>query len=275
MPEIYIEKSSGEKELFDEEKLKNSLIKAGASSQNAEIITSEIAQEIKTGDKTEDIYKKAFQKLHKLGEPAAKRYTLKRAVMDLGPSGFPFEEYFAEILQREGYQTKTDQIVLGECVPHEIDVVAWNNDDLIMVEAKFHNELGIKSDLKVVLYVKARIEDLQDIVFNYGEKNRKITGGWLVTNTKFTTTAVHYAECKNLKLIGWNYPEKGNLHDLIVETKTLPITCISQLNTTQKHSLLAQKIVLCDSILKKPEVLKSVGLSDQKIEHVLHEISDL
>lgn len=275
MTPLYIVKANGEKEPFDENKLRESLVRAGASEQNAELITSQVISGLTEDVRTQDIYKKAFEYLHKIGSPATKRYVLKRAVMELGPSGFPFEKYIAEIFKRTGYEAKTNEIMMGECVPHEVDVVLWNNKDLIAVEAKFHNELGVKSDLKVVLYVKARVDDLRGTVFDYGGKNRKVTDGWLVTNTKFTSTATHYAECRGLKLIGWNYPDKGNLHDLIMETKTLPITCLSQLNQTQKHSLLEQGAVFCSFLEENPEILKTVGMSDEKIEHVIHEIRAL
>ncbi len=275
MTPIFVVKANGEREAFDESKLRQSLMRAGASEQNAELITAEVIGELPNEVRTVDIYKKAFEHLHKMQLPAAKRYILKRAVMDLGPSGFPFEKFVAEILNRKGFETRTDVMMMGECVAHEVDVVAWNEKDLIVIEAKFHNELGVKSDLKVALYVKARVDDLQGALFDYGGKKRKVTEGWLVTNTKFTTTAERYAECRKLILIGWNYPEKGNLHDLIIETHTLPITCLAQLNQTQKRSLLEQGIVFCDSLLAKPELLKSVGLKDDKIEHILHEIKAL
>jgi len=275
MTPLFVLKANGQREPFDESKLRNSLIRAGASEQNAEIIATEVIGELGDETRTTEIYKKAFEHLHKMSVPAAKRYILKRAVMDLGPSGFPFEKFVAEILRRKGFEVKTDEMMLGECVEHEVDVVAWNQKDLLAIEAKFHNELGVKSDLKVVLYVKARIDDLKGTTFNYGGHNRKVTEGWLVTNTKFTTTAIRYAECTNLKLLGWNYPEKENLHDLIMETKTLPITCISQLTVAQKHELLNQGIVFCDSLIEKTEVLKSLGIKDDKIEHILHEIKSL
>lgn len=275
MTPIYVLKADGEKELFDESKLRGSLIKAGASEQNAEIITAEVIGELPSEVRTIDIYKKAFDHLHKMQLPAAKRYILKRAVMDLGPSGFPFEKYIAEILHRKNYEVETNQVMMGKCVSHEVDVVAWKENELIVIEAKFHNELGVKSDLKVVLYVKARVDDLKSNNFLYGGKERQISDSWLVTNTKFTTTAIKYAECSGLKLIGWNYPEKGNLHDFIMETKTLPITCIGQLTRSQKHTLLAQGVVFADLIIERPEVLKSVGLKDEKIEHIIHEIKSL
>ena len=81
--------------------------------------------------------------------------------------------------------------------------------------------MGTKSDLKVALYVKARIDDLKQNVFNYGGKDRQLDEGWLVTNTKFSSTALHYGLCNNMTMIGWNYPEKGNLQDMIVESPRL------------------------------------------------------
>ena len=44
--------------------------------------------------------------------------------MDLGPTGYPFEDYVAEILKTEGYQTQVRQVLEGNCVSHEIDVIA-------------------------------------------------------------------------------------------------------------------------------------------------------
>jgi len=115
----------------------------------------------------------------------------------------------------------TDQTVLGKCIPHEVDVVAYNDKELIFCEAKYHNELGTKSDVKVALYIKARFDDLKHGTFDYGSPGRALTEGLLITNTKFSTTAIQYGKCENLRMIGWNYPEKGNLRDLIMESPKL------------------------------------------------------
>ena len=169
----------------------------------------------------------------------------------------------------------TRQTVLGGCVAHEVDVVAYNEKKLIMVEAKFHNELGTKSDLKVVLYIKARFDDLEENVFNYGGQNRKVTDSWLVTNTKFSSTAIHYAVCKNMTLIGWNYPEKGSLQDMIEEESLHPITCLTSLSGEQKKSLLAGGVVLCSAIAKEPEVLRKIFGESFDSKPVLNEITEL
>src|SRR5581483_9188859 len=187
----YVIKSDGTREPFDVSKLESSLKKSGASDPIIKRIVGQISDRLEPGITTHEIYKYAFGLLHKEEQPVAFQYSLRRAIMELGPSGFPFEEYVAEIFKHKGYQTKTDQIVKGFCVEHEIDVVAWNEEKLIMAEAKFHNELGTKSDLKVALYVKARFDDLRKMKFNYG-KERDLDEGWLVTNTKFTSTAIEY-----------------------------------------------------------------------------------
>jgi hypothetical protein len=218
---VSILKASGSREAFDVEKLRASLLRSGASGEAVESVVNHVLPELKDGMSTHDIYEHAYKFLSEWKKPIAERYSLRRAVMNLGPTGFLFEDLVAEILKEKGYSVLTDQTVLGACVPHEVDVVAWNDKKLIMVEAKFHNELGTKSDLKVALYVKARIDDLKQNIFNYGGKDRKLDEGWLITNTKFSSTALHYGLCNNMIMIGWNYPEKGNLQDMIEESPRL------------------------------------------------------
>lgn len=270
----YILKADGTKELFDNSKLEDSLRKSGATEEEVLDIVSQTSYYIKDGMTTHDIYNHAFELLYKKDQPVALKYSLKRAIMELGPSGFPFEKFVAEIFNRMGYETLTGQTVKGHCVEHEIDVVAWNEEKLIMVEAKFHNQLGVKSDLKVALYVKARFDDLNSVSFNYGGRERKLDEGWIVTNTKFTTTAIEYGSCQGgLKLIGWNYPPEGNLRDMIVRSKLHPLTCLGTLDGREKKELLDKGIVLCKTIEENTELLEDIGVPKEKINKVLMEIS--
>jgi hypothetical protein len=274
--EIYVVKADGTKELFDVTKLENSLKRAGATNKVVSDILSSVRERLVDDMSTHDIYHDAFSLLKKEEKPIALRYSLKRAIMELGPSGFPFEKYVAEIFKAMGYEALTGQIVKGFCVEHEIDVVAWNEKKLIMVEAKFHNTLGVKSDVKVALYVKARFDDLRQMTFNFGGKERELTEGWLVTNTKFTSTAIEYGSCQGgIVMIGWNYPPYGNLHDMILEAKLHPITCLVTLSGHQKKELLSQGIVLCKTLSEKPEILSSINTSKEDISIVLKEISEL
>src|SRR3989339_1625728 len=272
---IYVLKANGDRELFDVKKLEYSLKRAGASSRSAEQTISHIKEGLTPDITTHQIYRHAFELLHKEEKPVAFKYSLKRAIMELGPSGFPFEDFVAEIFRAKGFEAETGKIIRGFCVEHEVDVVAWNEEKLIMVEAKFHNELGIKSDLKVVLYVKARFDDLHKMTFSYG-KERQLDEAWLMTNTKFSSTAIEYGSCQGgLHMVGWNYPPVGNLHDMILEAKLHPLTCLTSLNGREKKVLLDQGIVLCKTLRDNPDLLNTLGFKENEIVKVMEEIKTL
>lgn len=277
---IFITKADGTQQPFDEGKLVESLTNAGGSVEavrrTVDHIKSKIAELTSRGQApasftTSDIYRHAFDILRKESLPAATKYSLRRALAELGPDGFPFERFVADIFKNWNYDVLTDQVVKGSCVDHEVDVVAWDADKLIMVEAKFHNEFGLKSDLKVALYVKARIDDLKAAGQTF--KNRKLDEGWLVTNTKFTDQAIRYGECVGLTMVGWNYPARGNLHDLITESHLHPFTCLSTLSDVDKKNLRKNGLILCKEIT--PTILKNIGFDTEKISKVQQEISDV
>ena len=289
MNQLFITKADGSQEPFDENKLAESLINAGGSKESIAKIVAHVKREI--GHEaveqppvslvtTSDIYHHAFGLLRKESLPAATKYSLLRALADLGPDGFPFERFVSNIFRAWGYETLTDQIIHGNCVEHEADVVAWNAEKLIMVEAKFHNEFGLKSDLKVALYVKARFDDIRKAgeAYTFGVESgsankRSLSEGWLVTNTKFTDQAIRYGECVGLKMIGWNYPAEGNLHDLITRSHLHPFTCLSSLSNVDKKNLLKEGVILCKEI--NPRILQRIGLDDTKIEAVHKEINEV
>lgn len=272
MQNKYIIKATGEREEFNAQKLRDSLLRAGASPETTDKIVAQIERELRDDAATSDIYYHAFELLKKEESPATSRYSLRRAVMELGPTGFPFEQFVAEIFRTKGFETITDFMAKGECADHEIDIVAWNKEKLIFVEAKFHNELGIKSDLKVALYIKARWDDLMNQEFEFGDHKHKIDEGWLITNTKFSESAIKYAKCRNMKLVGWNYPEQGNLQDLIEEARLHPITCLNSTTPSDEKLLMEAGIVLCKQARDNPDILKQAGLSDSKIAQMLAEI---
>jgi hypothetical protein len=268
---ITITKSNGTKELFEEEKLENSLRRVGVKPEAIEEIVEEVEKTMKDGTTTHEIYSKAFALIRRHSAPLAAKYSIRRAMIELGPDGFPFEKFVARIFRMWGYETVTDQSVMGTCVDHEVDVVAWKDESLAMVEAKFHNEFGMKSDLKVALYVKARFDDIAGNTFDYGGKKRKLTERWLTTNTKFTDKAVKYGECNNLKLVGWNYPAKGNLHEIIEQNGLHPITCITTLTNQEKKDLVARNILVCIDLVGKPSILSDIGIKTERHESVLTE----
>lgn len=272
--DVLIVKSTGERERFDIKKLETSLIRSGASEKNVGLIADHILGEVREGMSTGEIYTHAFSLLRKYERPVALKYSVRRAVLELGPSGFPFEKFIAELFKARGFKAETNLLARGQCVEHEIDVIAWNNLKLIIAEAKFHNDNGLKSDLKVALYVKARFDDLKETLFTVEGKKRKYDEAYLITNTKFTISAIEYAECKGLALIGWNYPAQGNLHNMIEDFNLHPITALTTLTNSEKRELLSHGIVLCKQLSDR-NILKNAGIRDANIDAILQEIKEL
>lgn len=273
MHKVYITKQDGKRELFDFTKLKKSLTNSGASRDVADSIVDLVAKDVSDGETTAMIYDRAFLELSRRARKAAARYSLKRALANLGPSGFPFEQFVAEIFKTRGFEVMTNQFVKGKCTEHEIDVVLWNKDKLIMSEAKFHHHIGLKSDLKIALYIKARFDDLKGQDFFYGKK-RHLDDWFLITNTKFTERAISYSKCAGIHLIGWNYPKGGNLHDLIEDSGLHPITCLKTLNDNEKKTLIDAGYVLCRRA-GNVELLKGLGFSEKKIDEIISEVGQV
>lgn len=274
---VLITKADGEQEPFDPAKLEHSLARAGASSTMRARVLAHVMQELKPGMMTEEIYRHAFEILRKEEEtPVAARYSMKRAVFALGPSGFPFEQFFAEVLRAGGWRVQSDVTLMGRCAPHEVDVLA--EKDLpgqagvkrVGIEAKFHNDPGGKTDIKDVLYVHARYHDLA----NTPDSSSRVDEGWLVTNTRFTRNAIRYAQCSNLTLIGWDYPKSRGLLSMINEARVHPLTALTTLSEGEKRRFLEKRIVLCKHI-QTPHLLQEYGVKPANIARVLEEAQRL
>jgi len=270
---IEIVKQNGEREAFDVEKLKFSLNRAGATENVIDEITSKIEKTLKNGTTTNKIYRQAFKLLNKKEKKPAIKYSIRRSLLELGPTGFPFEYFLAELFKEKGYKAKTSQVFSGKCVDHEIDVIAYNNDELILVEAKFHNQHGVKSDTKTALYLKARFDDLRSETFSIDGKNMRMTKAIIITNTKFTQNARKYAKCiGEFDLMSWNYPRDNNLYDLIEETGLQPTTCIPILSKYEKKKLIERGIVNCRSLKNNAQAMREIGISPKKIKEVIDNI---
>lgn len=272
---IIIEKASGEMEEFSNDKLRHSLERAKASPAIVNKIVDHVSKEIKNGDKTSDIYKHAFLILSESEKPAAGRYHLKHALMELGPTGHPFEKFVGELLKAQGFSVEVGTLVEGVCVTHEVDVTAQKDNRHIMVECKFHNQPGVKSDVKVALYVQARFEDVAKKWQQEPSHGQKFHEAWLVTNTKLTTDAIRYAGCVGMTAIGWRYPEDNSLEHLIEQFNLHPLTCLTRLSDTRKKSLLSQGVVLCKELIDNPKTLQLDGANEPEIKQIIQEAKEL
>lgn len=272
---IFITKASGESVPFSESKLQNSLQRSGADKEQIEKISTEVRAKLYPGISTKNIYRIAFGLLKHSSKPVAAKYNLKRAIMELGPSGFPFEKFIGEILSFQGYLIKVGDIVEGQCVNHEIDVIAEKGEHHYMIECKYHNRLGTVCDVKIPLYIQARFKDVESAWLKLPGHGTKFHQGWVVTNTRFTSDAIQYGKCAGLKLIGWDYPNENSLRGQIDSLGLYPITCLTSLSKQEKQVLLEKKTVLCKEICANENILLELGIKFSRIKKIMEEATEL
>ncbi len=272
---ITIVKMTGEKEEFDQSKLKHSLERSGASDVVIQQVIDEVEVSLYEGISTKEIYKTAFALLRRSNRPTAARYKLKKAIMELGPTGFPFEKFVGEILNYQGFRTRVGVTVKGHCVNHEVDVIAEKEQKHFMVECKFHSDQGRHCNVKIPLYIQSRFIDVEKQWSKKDGHDTKFHQGWIFTNTRFTTDAIQYGNCVGLMLVGWDYPKKGSLKERIDVSGLHPITCLTTITKNEKQQLLEKDKVLCMELCNQPELLKSIGISEKRHKNILKEAHEL
>ncbi len=273
--QVIIRKHSGEKEAFDPDKLHASLRRAGASPKLAREVEQGIRPMLEDGMTTSAVYRKAFQILRKLQRATAARYSLKKAIMELGPSGYPFEHFVGQLLKHMGYDVEVGQIIAGQCIRHEVDVVAHNAHQQFMVECKYYNSQGKYCNVRVPLYIHSRFRDIEQRWKSTPGLEKRSFHGWVFTNTRFTEDAMEYARCVGLRMVSWDYPRKEGLKDMIEQTGLFPVTVLTHLTRKQKQELLDQEIVLCRQLYSSAGVLDQLGLKPGKKKKVIDEIHNL
>jgi len=240
---MLITKASGKKVTFDRKKYEKSLKRAGLSLAEVKKIGNQIYQDLYPEISSEKIYQKTKKYLRKRDRVFEARYSLKRAIMELGPDGYYFERYMAAVLREYGYQTKFNQFVYGKCVEHEVDIIAVKDSKRYMIECKYHSKGGQASDLKVALYTYARYLDLKN--------SQNFSEAILITNTRCTSEAVKYAKCVGYKIISWNYPHTDGSLQRFVEGKNLyPVTVLPSMANHLKRRFRDENIILLSDLLK-------------------------
>lgn len=263
-----ITKSSGYPEPFSQKKLRLSLERSGLPKERARTIVGQVTDQVTEGTPTKDIFQKTLQLVNKASPLAAAQYSLKKALFDLGPTGHPFETYVARYFEALGFQTEICRVVPGKLVKHEIDVIATKGDRRIFVECKFHNRAGIKNDIKIALYVKARRDDLRE-----GPEGKGMQDFYLVSNTSFSLDALTYAEGSGLTLLGVNAPPGDSFFEQIKRLRLYPITSLRRLGKLQREALLARDLVLARDLLTHKNLLFRLGVSEADWETITAEIT--
>lgn len=243
-----VTKRSGDIEEFDRSKTKIAVMRAGGSSEEADDIINRLMPRLYDGITTEEIYR---QIRGMLNARSAARFGLKKSILALGPDGRNFETLVFRLFQAMGYDAKVRQLVDGRCLTHEVDVMMEKDGKHFMVECKFHNSLSIKCAIQTALYTYGRFLDV--------DARSDLECPYLVTNTRFSSEVVKYADCICMRLIGWKQPEKGSLEELIERYHLYPVTMLD-LKRSEIRTLLEKDIVLVADVLdRKDDVVRSLG----------------
>jgi hypothetical protein len=270
-----IQKASGELVPFSAEKLAASLTRVGASEDLIELVVNDIVSWLTEGVHTRKIYARAFSLLRKYKRSAAARYSLKNAIMELGPSGYPFERFIGAVFHAQGFEVEVGQEVEGMCVKHEVDVIATNHHHQHLVECKFYNSPGKYASVQVPLYIRSRVNDIVMKRQSQPQFDGFEFHGWVATNTRFTSDALAFGQCSGLNLLSWDYPAENNLKQIVEEKHLFPVTALTLLTKAEKQKLLSDGVVLCQQLAENPDLLDTLQLNLSKKSKVMMELKDL
>ena len=272
---IKVKKASGTVEYLNSNKLRSSLIRSGADREQANSIIKTIIEEIPPYTTTKKIYSLARKYLRQINHASGLRYSLKMALFRLGPSGYPFEKYIGEILKHYNYNVQVGILMNGKCVKHEIDVFAVNDNEVLAVECKYRNSSVNNTDVKTAMYVHSRFRDLESVIKTaYPGKSFR---GMLITNTRFTSDAIQYAECSGMHLKSWRYPETGGLQEMVEAKKLYPVTVISGVKSGLINTLFDKNIILLKDLAKMKigQMIKILSLNESKAKNLKQQAEEL
>jgi len=267
---VYIIKANGEKARFEKKKIVGTCLRAGVSQKQAEKIASEVESNVRNGMRTREVLKMVLKKLDALETGHGEKYRLRDAISDLSPEFHEFEKYVAHLLRAQGYTTKWNEIIQGEVIEHQIDIVAEKDGGHYLVECKHHRNPHRMTGLDIPLTYWAILDDIQR-GYEKGVIKRRFDKMWLVTNTKFSMHAIKYANAKGVILTGWGQPRKNDLPSLIHEKGLYPVTVLGlQKEELSKFSstgfLLLEELILAGD----GEIQKRTGLSKKRVSDIMN-----
>ncbi len=273
---MQVRKFGGELVPFDREKVIASVMKTGASREEAEAVLVSIEPSLQDGMPTKELYRLVHETLKGRSMCFACRYGLREALQKLGPAGFKFEKYVASILNAYNYVASVPESDLqGACVAHEVDVVAEKEGQRIFIEAKFrNNENGVVS-LKDIMATWSRFIDLVD-----GASVGKVDhfdACWVVTNARFSDRARQFGECKGMRLRGWGYPKDNSFGQMIDHQALYPVTVLDGLMADELESMAKVGLMLCREVgeVEVEDLAQKIHVSHERAQELIELCDDV
>lgn len=274
-PVVLIKKASGQTEAFDITKLQTSLLNAGADEAAISHIAADITNWVYPGASTAKIYSRAFKILKRLKSSGASLYKLKKAISEIGPSGYPFEHFIGEIYKRRGFDVEVGIVIEGASVGHEMDVVASQGKIQILGECKYSVNQGFSVGIQVPLYVHSRVNDIIEKWEQEPQHKGKNYQTWIFTNGRFSADSIRYSKHTGIHLMGWDYPYDASLKLIIQREKLYPITILTNLTNDDKKHILSRGIVTCVQLQENPGILDRMDIPSRRRRYLYEELDSL
>ena len=257
-----IYKADGRKVQFNEKKILNTCIRAGASKKTAKRILKKVKSKIHRNMTSHDVYKKVLNVISQEKDLKAlhQRYQLKNAIMRMGPAGFAFENYVASLLEYYDLQaTGIRSKIKGKCATHEIDVIGMREDSKFLIECKYHSKHGVYTGLKESLYTHARFLDMQP----------RFSVEIIFCNTKVSNHAKKYAKCIRQQIFSWRYPAKNSLEKIIEKYNLYPITILN-LSQNELRIFSESNMMIAKDLLRYDDtkIARMTGISKKRIKNM-------
>ncbi|MFW9934893.1 MAG: ATP cone domain-containing protein [Candidatus Thorarchaeota archaeon] len=264
---VMVIKWDGRSEEFDSMKIVRTLTRMGAPQAVAEEIAEELEDRVEEGMATKEIYDMAVTELETHREVVEFRRDLRDGLARIG-SGFIFEDYVRLLLEEYGYKVSGNVVLQGACVDHEVDSIAERDGEVIYVEMKHHSVLERYTPFEVTLAAKAKWDDLQ-AGCEQGLNDCSFDRVLIVTNTRLTQHARHYAECVGIEHFGWNTPIGRGIDWFIENKKLYPVTILRTVTDEERDELYKHRILTLNQLMKADP--KSVGLSETRLKELIAE----
>lgn len=250
---MQIIKSNGEVEEFSLEKVRDSVVRAGAGGALAIQVANDVVRQLKDGMTTKAVYLLVKEALARTSVCVSCRYSLREALARLGPSGFHFERYVSSLFQATGYRAWLPEEYQGAAIWHEIDVEATKDGKRYAMEVKFRNDNRDHVRAQAVMVAHARFLDLQP---QFDEM-------WVVTNGVFSDRAVKYGSYYKIRLVSWR-----ELAPMIDSVGLYPVTALEGLSNDELARFAECGLMLCKDLAEHEieDLVEKLGFSRERLE---------
>ena len=267
---VNVTKADGTIAPFDPEKIVRTCKKMRLSNQECDDILQEIEGKLYEGIPTRKVIHMIID-IGKRHRPHFENIIDLREALGIMRPAPDFEQYVALIFESLGYKTVTNKIIRGNCIEHEIDVIAMKGSETIYVEVKHHNQFHTFTGLDVVLQMQATLEDLKE---GYISKKNKydFTETMIVCNTRVSAHAQNYSLCKDIGVLSWGYPKHKGIETVIHENLLYPVTVIKNISKVAKEDLsmngiyTLKQLIACD----RKELMKNSRMNESELESLIH-----